>query len=503
MKVPNLGLTAMTIAALAGSLAMTSCSQSNPTSEAVVQNAVDTLPLPKEALEAAWEKDIRAGEDSNKEGMYQDSEASFARALSRAEKLGEDDPRLERTLRGLCISYLGRSKFSEAEVVQRRLLAIYDKAGSKDEQKAANACLELGRALAEQKRFAEARSFYDRALSIYQKVRGDGHANTAWVMHELAALDEMEGKDALAEPLYLKSAKMHEAQAEKAGASAADEQFCLAMAAYQRLANCLINQGKLDEATPIVAKVKGMHDRHVKSLSKEQLETAALMESELELADLMQQVANHALGKNDKKAAEELLKDALAIDRKYYAANDLDLSVTINSLAELYLSNKEYKLAEPLLAEAYDIRKQVCDQNSWEVAELAEENARLMEGKKDVKQQREFEQAAFKLWPKTAFTNKSPWRDHLLKGTKAQQMEQWEQALSETNKAVDEARKFGADDLRLAESLMRMAGIYTKVSESDRAEKAMEEARAIRKKHPAFAKLDADAANAAEKADNG
>ncbi len=489
---PSKSLVVLASLAISMSLAVTSCTQRSPNSNSEIEKAVESLPLPKEAVEAAWEKDIEEGEESNKQSMYQDAEVSLLRALKHAEKLSENDQRLERTLRGLCISYVGRGKFKDAEDVQRRLLNIYEKAGKGEQQRAANACLEIARALAEQKQYPESRSFYDRALSIFQKLQGDQNAQTAWVMHELAVLDEMDGKYALAEPLFRKAAQLHEAAAAKSGSSdGQNERFCLAIAANQRLANCLLEQQKFAEAVPLVDKLRAMHEKHVKSLSKEQMEDGTFGATELELSDLLQQVAYYSLSKNDSKTAEQLLKDTLAMKRKYYTVDDLDLTSTINALGELYLNRKDYKAAEPLLAEAYDIRERICDKDSWELAEVAEENARLMQGKKDTKRQKEFETVAFRLWPKETFVNKTPWRDHLVKGTKAQKMEDWDEATSQMAKSVEDARKFGANDARLAESLLRVSVMYARTSTTDKAEQCEREAYAIRKKIPAFAKLDA------------
>lgn len=484
-------LSTLATVALMMSLGLSSCAN---------LNSAD-LPLPKEALEAAWQKEITEGEESNQNSMFKDSEASLLRALSFAEKFGENDPRLERTLRALCLAYVGRNKFADAESIEKRLLKIYEKAGPGSEEKTADACLEIGRALAEQKRFAEARTFYDRALSIYQDVRGDEHKNTAWIMHELAVLDEMDGKYSLAEPLFKKAALLHEAAAAKSGTNDGEnERFQLAIAANQRLANCLIMQDKFDEAVPLINKLRAQNERRAKSLTGEQEEAANVMAVELELSDLMQQVADHCVAKNDLKTAEDFLKDALRLKRKYYSVDDLELSATINALAELYLNRKDYKSAEPLLTEAYDIRERICDKNSWELAELADENARLMQAKKDTKHQKEFETVAYKVWPKETFTNKVPWRDYLLKGTKSQQMQEWDDAATELSKSVEEARKYGANDARLAESLLRASFVYSQLQQDQKAIDASKEAYAIRKKIPTLAKLDAEAEKASEDA---
>lgn len=488
-------LNSLVTVAVLMSLGLTACANLNSSE----------LPMPKEALEAAWQKEITEGEESNQQSMFKDSEESLTRALSFAQKFGEGDPRLERTLRALCLCYLGRAKFADAEAVEKRLLKIYDNAGPESEEKAADACLEIGRALVEQKRNAEARTFYDRALSIYQKVKGDGHANTAWIMHELAVLDEMDGKYSLAEPLFKKAALLHEAAAAKSGSNDGEnERFQLAIAANQRLATCLIMQDKFDEVVPLINKLQAQNERCSKSVKGDQQASATQMEVELELSELMQQVAHHLISTGSKDTttaeAEGFLKAALAMKRKYYSVDDLALSATINELAELYLNRKDYKAAEPLLAEAYDIRERICDKNSWELAELAEENARLMQAKKDAKHQKEFETVAFKVWPKETFVNKSPWRDHFLKGTKSQQMEQWEEAATEFSKSVEDARKYGANDARLAESLLRASFVYSQLQQEQKALASSKEAFEIRKKIPGFAKIDAELNAAEEKA---
>ena len=75
-----------------------------------------------------WESYISAGEAAYRQGRYADAVEQTTAALKAAEAFGSEDPRLATTFNNLAEFYRAEGKYAEAEPLNKRALAIREKA---------------------------------------------------------------------------------------------------------------------------------------------------------------------------------------------------------------------------------------------------------------------------------------------------------------------------------------------------------------------------------------
>ena len=80
------------------------------------------------AQEVDWERHMRAGDTAYQQGNYTEAVKQTKAALSLAEAFGPDDPRLATTLNNLALLYDAQGRYTEAEPLYKRALAIREKA---------------------------------------------------------------------------------------------------------------------------------------------------------------------------------------------------------------------------------------------------------------------------------------------------------------------------------------------------------------------------------------
>ena len=74
-----------------------------------------------------WEKAINEADRLRHLGQYQEAEKSYLSALEEAAKFGSQDPRLAKSLNDLAALYKRQGKYTEAEPLNYRALAIWEK----------------------------------------------------------------------------------------------------------------------------------------------------------------------------------------------------------------------------------------------------------------------------------------------------------------------------------------------------------------------------------------
>jgi tetratricopeptide (TPR) repeat protein len=103
-----------------------------------------------------------------------------------------DDPDVARLLKRTASYLTERARYSEAEPLYRRALAIREKALGPDHPNTAESLNNLAGLYRSQGRYAEAEPLYRRALAICEQALGPDHPNVGVVRGNLAALlDEM------------------------------------------------------------------------------------------------------------------------------------------------------------------------------------------------------------------------------------------------------------------------------------------------------------------------
>ena len=125
---------------------------------------------PSLAQENAW-KAIGQGSQLNA-GRSADNEKAHLLALAEAEKFGPEDPRLAASLTDLAGFYHTRGRFSEAEPLYRRALAIWEKSQGPEHLNVGNGLNNLAQLYMAQGRYPEAEPLLQRALTHPAKEGG-------------------------------------------------------------------------------------------------------------------------------------------------------------------------------------------------------------------------------------------------------------------------------------------------------------------------------------------
>jgi tetratricopeptide (TPR) repeat protein len=118
---------------------------------------------------AAWQQSYDAGRDAYGRADYGQAQKLFAAAVDEAERFGDRDPRLGRSLNDLAAAYAVQGNYADAEPLYQRSLAILEKAYGPDNLIVAIALRNYADLLQATNRGAEAAQLQARASAIQQK----------------------------------------------------------------------------------------------------------------------------------------------------------------------------------------------------------------------------------------------------------------------------------------------------------------------------------------------
>jgi tetratricopeptide (TPR) repeat protein len=209
----------------------------------------------------------------------------------------------------------GRGRYTDAEPLYGRALAIREKTLGPEHLGVANSLNNLAVLYRAQGQYAKAEPLFQRALTIRKKVLGPEHPYLATSLNNLAGLYDTQGQYAKAEPLYLRALATREM-------AVGPEHPGLALS-LNNLAVLYYHQGRYAEAEP-------------------------------------------------------LFHRALAIREKALGPQHPHLAESLNSLAELYRAQGQYAKAEPLYQQALAIREKALGPQHPKVATSLDNYARLL-----------------------------------------------------------------------------------------------------------------------------
>ena len=137
------------------------------------------------------------GSSYQTEGKYTEAESLYKRALAIREKaLGPEHPSVARSLNNLAGLYRAQGRYAEAEPLYQRSLAILERILGPEHPHVAQSLNSLAAFYQAQRRYAEAEPLLKQALAILEKVLGPEHPNVATSLENYAAvLRETEGED--------------------------------------------------------------------------------------------------------------------------------------------------------------------------------------------------------------------------------------------------------------------------------------------------------------------
>jgi len=135
--------------------------------------AMLTLAAPRAAdpQVTSWESQMAVGAKAYQEGHYGDAEKSFVAAVKEAEGFGPDDPRLATSLNNLAEVYRAQGRYGEAEPLDKRALAIWEKALGPEHPDVATSLENYAALLRKTNREAEAATMEARVKAIRTRHR--------------------------------------------------------------------------------------------------------------------------------------------------------------------------------------------------------------------------------------------------------------------------------------------------------------------------------------------
>ena len=271
------------------------------------------------------------------QGKYTDAEGLYQRALAIKEKaLGKDHPAVASSLNNLAIVYWRQSKYADAEGLDKRALAIYEKAFGSDHRKVAGPIENLALVYADQAKYADAEGLYKRALAIKEKTLGADHPDVAKTLNNLALVYWNQGKYADAEGLYKRALAIKE--------KALGKDHPAVASSLNNLALVYADQAKYADAEGLYKRALAIKE---KTLGADHPDVAKTLNN---LAILY--------GKQGKYPdAEGLFKRALAIREKALGKDHPDVANSHIALAIMYDDQGKYADAEGLYKRALAIRE--------------------------------------------------------------------------------------------------------------------------------------------------
>ena len=195
---------------------------------------------------------IKLGELKHAEGLSDDAEAQFRRALEIGERiLGQDDLALVPPLTSLGALRIARGAPEEAEPLLTRALAISERTLGRDHPDLVVLLNDLSRHYLKQSAYAFAEPLLLQLYSI-KRSKGEDHPEVATVLASLAAVRQALGRHDAAEQLWRRVLEIRER-------TLAPNHFAIATA-IEHLAETCAARGKLAEALGLYQRALAMRE---------------------------------------------------------------------------------------------------------------------------------------------------------------------------------------------------------------------------------------------------
>ena len=313
---------------------------------------IDHLKVAAEELDQ-WLEDEDLGWPFTGLGRFYESQGFYNEAIPyreqclrlKEQRLGANNPDVTTSLNELAKLYTIQGRYTKAEPLILRSLAIWEKQLEADHLLAVPSLINilavpsldiLAELYLSQGRYAEAEPLILRSLSIDEKVYGEDDPAIATHLNNLAVLYRNQGRYTEAEPIYLRSLSIREKQL---GADHPDVARSL-----NNLAVIYLSQGRYTEAEPLYLRSLAIWE---KQLGADHPVVATSLNN---LAELYRNQGRYT-------EAEPLYLRSLSIDETIYGEDHPVIAVDLNNLGLLYHVHGRYAEAEPLFLRSRAIRE--------------------------------------------------------------------------------------------------------------------------------------------------
>jgi tetratricopeptide (TPR) repeat protein len=227
--------------------------------------------------------------------------------------------------------------YDKAKSLYERALAIHEKIHGKEHPDVATSLNNLALLHKTQGHYDQAKPLFERSLAIDEKVYGPDHPDVATDLNNLASLHRTQGNYDQAKPLYERSLAILEKVHGKEHPHVATS--------LNNLAELHRTQGNYDQAKPL-------YERSLAIWEKVHGEEHPLVATSLNnLAELHRTQGNY-------DQAKPLYERSLAIWEKVHGDEHPLVATSLNNLAMLYEAQSEYNKAKPLYERSLKIFKQ-------------------------------------------------------------------------------------------------------------------------------------------------
>jgi CHAT domain-containing protein/tetratricopeptide (TPR) repeat protein len=260
------------------------------------------------------------------QGRFEDAEFLEKRALAIREKaFGPDHLNVAGSLHALAEIYKEQARYAEAEPLLNRALGIAEKGLGREHPSYALGLFSLSGLYLLQARYAEAEPIRKRAIAIYEHALGGEHPYVATALIGLAEVYREQGLYAQAGPLFQKGLAIYE--------KALGPEDPYTAGALNSLASLFETQGRTIEAESLYRRALTVRE---KTLGPEHPSVASTLNN---LAMLYWNQGRNA-------DAEPLYSRALAIDEKSFGSEHPAVATALNNLALIHSAQRRYRLAE-------------------------------------------------------------------------------------------------------------------------------------------------------------
>jgi tetratricopeptide (TPR) repeat protein len=265
------------------------------------------------------------------ESRYSEAQAMLERSLAiRKKELGETSPLVAQSLADIGRLYGDQGDYTKAESQLRRALSTCELAGA-DRTDVADIAMDLADLLHQDERYDEARQMYLRALDIRQKAFGNDSAKVAETLRHL-------GQNCIEQDAYAK-AEVYLIRALQADEKAFGELNPALAVDLQMLGLVFLDQGKYADAEKFYLRAVKVDED---ALGKDHPETATALNN---LAWLYYNEGHY-------EQAEPLVRRALAIRQSHYGAQHPFTAQNLSNLGVILGAQKKYEEGEKVLQQA-------------------------------------------------------------------------------------------------------------------------------------------------------
>ena len=141
-----------------------------------------------------WRQHLDAGHAAYANGRYPAAEVEFVAALKEAERFGDADVRLAKTLNNLAVVYQLQGKYAFACDSYLRSLAVKLRAHGDEHPDVAVEFHNLAVLNSARRRFVDAEDYFKKAMAMREKLLGIGHSDYASTLAEYASLMRRTGR---------------------------------------------------------------------------------------------------------------------------------------------------------------------------------------------------------------------------------------------------------------------------------------------------------------------